>query len=484
MFCKSCGAELPDGSKFCTACGSNSASSTEQNYANEFSFAPENGGDSPSGKNKTVIIAVIVAAGAAIVVAAIILAIVFLNGGKKDSSDDWDDDAIESTDYVPSFKEEPTDAPVDIVLLNETYTDDYEGFAFDHPSGWELMNYSDLEDLSASSGGEIIMVLLAPSELGQRANININKSVMDESFYYTKSEFQEAYSMVLGNGITVTDLADISLDGVPARKLTNRQSNSAGALVQMQYFYAIGQDLYCLTCTSPENLVDKYEPIFDMIIDSFQITRSDEYEPLYGGYPSYWEDLQYDDFSTDWGDSLYDDFSTGWDDSLYNDYSSYGDELADYFIEYCKFLIPAITDESVQLSEKTEDFIRNNYELFDPFEEVDYSQYSDLINWYAETKEINKSIGLYTDTVILRSGYIVNIEETEVEEGLYLTFAQVWDYDNDQHYMLLYLKPTEFLVEDKISFIGVPVGKYSFENVSGGYTHAIFMLATDVSDGY
>lgn len=148
------------------------------------------------------------------------------------------------------------------VSLSQAYVNENEGFSFRYPNDWDVRENSTMA------------AVLAPAESGYRASIGIMKSDADEAYFSASmSDFETLYSPGKEN-LKMTNLSDIALNGYPARKLIFSFSDNRGSYTQIQYFYVLNRDMYFVTCSSLKDNFDKYEPVFNAIIGSYQITAT------------------------------------------------------------------------------------------------------------------------------------------------------------------------------------------------------------------
>lgn len=155
--------------------------------------------------------------------------------------------------------------------LSETYTNEDEGFSFMYPHDWEI-------DPVETADSDAIVSVARTGGLGVYAVIIVNKVVDDGSvFAAARADFEETYPYLEGfNDVEIMDLSGTVLDGHPARRLTMVYNNDSGVRVsEIQYFYIRGPYVYIVDCAVEEANYDRYEPIFDAIMDTYTITAAD-----------------------------------------------------------------------------------------------------------------------------------------------------------------------------------------------------------------
>lgn len=149
------------------------------------------------------------------------------------------------------------------------------------------------------------------------------------------------------------------------------------------------------------------------------------------------------------------------------------------YAEHAKASIPEIAD-GLELEQKTYDFLVTNNKLFPALTAEDISAAKALTDKTISNKLLNKNVGPYLDKMAAFEGTVISVEETNLDDGTTLAILHVMD-DNDQSYQVLIYKSTgDILEEDYVQFWGVPVGTTSFENVSGGFTNALFFIGAHV----
>ena len=165
---------------------------------------------------------------------------------------------MESYTIKPIVSSTQTDS--EKISLSQIYTNDEERFSFKYPDGWTVDNYSDF--------------IISIDDSLNFININVVKEIADDTlFNLTKMDFQELYSS-LYNDVVILDLSNISLDGVPARKVTFSAEAEGVYITCIQCIYIIDDYMYYLSCVSVRGIFDKNKPIFDAIINSYTIKNT------------------------------------------------------------------------------------------------------------------------------------------------------------------------------------------------------------------
>lgn len=142
--------------------------------------------------------------------------------------------------------------------------------------------------------------------------------------------------------------------------------------------------------------------------------------------------------------------------------------------------IPLITENNLELQEKSFNFITKNYKLFPAKTDSDVKQVKKMTDTSITAKHLNKNVMPYLEKMVSFQGTVVTIEETPIENNETITLIHVMD-DNMQSYQILMFKSVENVFEgDNIRFWGTPVGPSSFDNVSGGTTNVQVLIGSNV----
>lgn len=153
------------------------------------------------------------------------------------------------------------------------------------------------------------------------------------------------------------------------------------------------------------------------------------------------EDQEEDDYINEYGDalnSIFDDLTEG---SI-----QFDDSQIDVILENTDYL-PAENDEDI-------DAVKQKAQA------IDY-------------RLLNKNPQKYFGKLLTFKGQVLSIdEEIDPSDDTAISYLQIVD-DEDHDYTIIMIKAAEDILEDDyVQFWGMPVGGYSFENVSGGYTNA------------
>lgn len=210
-------------------------------------------------------------AGIAFMVSYIVGNVDFGNGENEDSTT-WDYGTADDMESI-SLNNIGMDDTKNITI-SQIYSNDEEGFYFMYPDGWIVdEEYPDA-----------LVMISVPSEsvfTGSVASIAVMKDYADDAFFSaTVSDFEEEWAEMMGDGIkSIHDvgLEDIILSGHSARKLSYTVVADNGvSSKQIVYFYMIDYEMFAICCTSSEDSWDKYEFVFEEIMDGYTITKQSE----------------------------------------------------------------------------------------------------------------------------------------------------------------------------------------------------------------
>lgn len=226
------------------------------------------------------------------------------------------------------------------VSFNQTYTNEEEGFSFNYPSTWQQLNESDFEARKGMDSS-LMLEIYALNDWGSErdyyaSHMQVLKMPVNLTFQGTKEDFQNSLSLTMDE-VEVTELVDIDLNGIPARKLCYLFNDKGQTCVVTEYYYTIANDMYGIRFYASEKNFGKHEPIFNAIMDSYTITAantseqnvpfgSDIYVDVLNEYITYINDATY----TNCEFVLYDIDGNGVDELLVR----YDDMMDGYTIIY------------------------------------------------------------------------------------------------------------------------------------------------------
>jgi len=221
-----------------------------------YRFAPK----MPPKKKKTWVFVLIPVC--VIAIALVVIAITSLSNNQPNAPTVYDPPA-------PSITP-PSEAPLS-VTLDQSYRNDEFGFRFSYPDDWAF----DYED----DNPDLIVWLDSFSDYAYYASFSVfcyYAEDAEEIFDVTHRVF-EAYLLdgieYGADSAEITDISDVYLDGVLARKAVSSYRQDGFSLIGTYYYYIDGYDVYQIFFRYRKEYSHKYEPIFDAIMDSYRIIR-------------------------------------------------------------------------------------------------------------------------------------------------------------------------------------------------------------------
>ena len=157
----------------------------------------------------------------------------------------------------------PTNAQAGSVNLPQTYTNETEGFSFDCPAGWVIEIEND--------GG--ILVLISNNSDTDPANVVVEKFFdSHDLFEFTETDFREELLLTFDEAkidrITENDLG--------AKMVIFTAQKNGIYFTGSQTFFPHNNLVYSISFSSLRDSFDRYAPIFDAIISSLKIYRTEE----------------------------------------------------------------------------------------------------------------------------------------------------------------------------------------------------------------
>ena len=163
------------------------------------------------------------------------------------------------------------------VSLSQTYVNEMEGFSFMYPSSW---NHRSAEGFDARkemmSPLNLILEIYTLDDLGYGEDyyasyMQVIKVPVNLTFSGTIDDFESSLSLTMDE-VNVTELLDIELSGLPARKLSYLFKDNGETCAVTEYYYVIGDDMYAIRFYALQKNFDKHESVFDAIMDSYTVT--------------------------------------------------------------------------------------------------------------------------------------------------------------------------------------------------------------------
>lgn len=133
--------------------------------------------------------------------------------------------------------------------------------------------------------------------------------------------------------------------------------------------------------------------------------------------------------------------------------------------------LKALTEDQLELSQESYDFIVANNSLFPAKTKETIAEVKKKVDSSINAKQLNKNPQPYFKKIASFQGSVVTIQETPLDNGETVSVFHVLDDNMNSYQVLMYKTTGDILEEDVVRFWGAPVGASSFENVSGGTTN-------------
>lgn len=132
------------------------------------------------------------------------------------------------------------------------------------------------------------------------------------------------------------------------------------------------------------------------------------------------------------------------------------------------------------LNAKAADFLKEHGDLF-PADSAETVQAAGVIDESLEARQIMKNPDRYGDQLMMLPELnVVQISETEIDAGQYLTEINAIDLNGQQYYIFYNGVLDDVFENDWISAYGLPLGTATFANTEGGETWTIPMAGSYV----
>ncbi|WP_127593390.1 PsbP-related protein [Paenibacillus lautus] len=321
---------------------------------------------------------------------------------------------------------------------NKTQPFKGENFSFSYPSTWK-----DAE----LNVPQVIAAFVNPSPQGAFVD---NLNVVIEEASATPEEAANVAVQGLTNGDggpLIQNFKKLNYIDVPEKaagilesEYTHGESNAQ--VILTQYFVSNGNELYTLSISYSKTAYDNGgKAIVQNIMDSFEIVKnSDDVALSNANAGSNVEGLTEENL----------------------------------FAEIMAYIIP-IEIEDGALDELTYNYFVEHYELFPALTPEAQKRAKAEVDPSITSRHLNKNLSPYLDQMVEVSGYVIDIIEEELDEGVTLTEIHIVD-DNDNSIIGFYAHSTgDILQDDYVTMRGVPATFYSFDNVSGGTTNSVLI---------
>lgn len=142
-----------------------------------------------------------------------------------------------------------------------------------------------------------------------------------------------------------------------------------------------------------------------------------------------------------------------------------------FYADALKEELPLLTEDQVQLTQESYDFIVANSNLLPAKGTEDINTLKEKTQ-AVDLKLLNKNVAPYYSTLTSFEGYVVQIEEENYDNGETASWMNIGDENGNNQIYYSYKGTGDILEEDHVKFYGLPIGKYSYETLEGGYQNA------------
>lgn len=142
--------------------------------------------------------------------------------------------------------------------------------------------------------------------------------------------------------------------------------------------------------------------------------------------------------------------------------------------------IPLITEEKLELSDQSYEYIKAHIDLFPAKTPETVTKVKQGIDASVTSKHLNKNATPYLETIISVSGSIVQIEEDALDDGTPIAIILLQDNEFNAFQAVMYNTTGDILEGDSIQIWGLPLGPSYFDNISGGTTNVQVLAASHV----
>jgi hypothetical protein len=328
----------------------------------------------------------------------------------------------------------------------KTATAETNEFSFVYPATWQAVDLAKLNQ-------PLVKAAYADPTLKSASADNVNVTGAPNTGYVKAKTVADATVAQYKSGVlgdVIKDYKKISYDdkannsGVLIGEYTHGQTGVP--IVLAQYIVPASPNMYTLSITySKESYDNGGKEMAQKMIDSFKITEA----------------------AATATQSTTPEATT----AANSDQKTIADVMSAF--------VPTITENDGEMSETTYNYIAGHSDLFPAVTAESKNKAKSLVDASVTSRHISKSITPYLDKLVQVKGDVVEIEEENTEFGP-IAIIHVRD-ENDNSYVGLYMGSTgDILENDHVLIRGVPTTLFSFPNVSGGSTNAIFLSVSTI----
>ncbi len=172
--------------------------------------------------------------------------------------------------YDQQVEDLSTVMPAGSVELTQTFEDEATGITLDYPENWE--------PIETGSEFDIVSLIDSDNTADNVASMKVCVA-LDENPFGIFTDDKSSVEQAVNEFHTFVSLEDTTLGEVPAVELVYQTAGLKGTDRVINYWYERGDKVYQVVCSFSELTSMKYTPIFESIMDSYQVDPLPEPTP-------------------------------------------------------------------------------------------------------------------------------------------------------------------------------------------------------------
>lgn len=156
------------------------------------------------------------------------------------------------------------------VELTQTFEDEISGITFSYPEGWE--------QIEPEGEFDVVSLIDSANNTSSAPSLKIQVA-LDANPFGIFTDDESSIEQAVNEYHTFVSVNNLTLGGMPAVELVYETDGLNGTDMVVNYWYERGEETYQVICSLSELSSLKYVPIFEKIIDSFQIAPAPEPTP-------------------------------------------------------------------------------------------------------------------------------------------------------------------------------------------------------------
>lgn len=172
-----------------------------------------------------------------------------------------------------------------------------------------------------------------------------------------------------------------------------------------------------------------------------------------------------------------------WESSDYQEVGTYENGLfvpskAEFFDNMIRWYSSSMFNKTLELDDTTVEFLQEHENIFPAETEEDKTEAMNLVDSTIEYKHLSKSTNNYLDKLVyFKTQDLIQTEEFTMW-GHTVTRMLTADQNYSNYHYIFYDGSIEVFDGDNITFVSLPVGNASFDNIGGGSTNVIVSIAS------